>query len=65
MRLWSFIFPDASSPVVSARVAAPNLTGATLLLTAEGVDVDGVLTQWMGEVEGDVGVRQLVRRAAA
>jgi hypothetical protein len=66
VRVWSFIFPDPSSPVVSARVAAPT-KGAALDTLGDklglGLGAARCIGQFLGHDALDRGVISLVRRA--
>jgi hypothetical protein len=76
VKIWSFIFPDPSWPLLSARVAAPDKAGAALLLgaaldlglagTRPGAPVaDGVICQYLGQEERAAGVISAIAREAA
>jgi hypothetical protein len=67
VKLWCFLFPDPKSRLASARVAAPDMPGATLLLSAalgEGMP-ESLLCQFMGHQEVEIGVLRTVPREAA
>ena len=74
MRLWSFIFTDATAPLVSARIAAPDRqTACDLMAAAFGNSLHdrptwqagpGVICQFAGEIRVEkAGVVSRVPRA--
>lgn len=74
MRLWSFIFTDATAPLASARIAAPDRqTACDLMAAAFGSSLHGrptwqagpgVICQFAGEIPVEkAGVVSRVPRA--
>jgi hypothetical protein len=71
MKIWSFLFADPTTTIVSARVAAPSKMFATALLgaflKADLTNAEGMVCQWAGEDYCEAGVilRTIVLRKAA
>jgi len=66
MKLWSFVFPDSSARLRSARVAANERSmAATLLAVILDEPVDAAICQYAGEIEGEERVVETSERSAA